>query len=87
MALLFTTKSDKLTLQEIVVNSHSQPDDSQSPIPVQHLKQRCRTLAKACSPHTQIVTPRHERTEISYKCICSDLNIQELSCPLLATPE
>ena len=45
-------QSDKIALQEIIVDSHSQPDDSQSPIPVQRLKQRRRTLAEACSPDT-----------------------------------
>ena len=77
-------QSDKLAPQEIIVDSHSQPDDSQSPIPVQCLKQRRRILAEACSPHTLMVTPRHERTEISYKSITSDLNIQKLSCPSLS---
>ena len=66
-------QSDKLAPQEIIIDSHSQPDDSQSPIPVQRLKRRCRTLAGACSLHTKMVTPRHERTEISHKSIWSDL--------------
>ena len=77
-------KSDELTQQEIVVSSQSQPDDSQSPIPVQRLKRRRRTLAEACSPHTQMVTPRHESTEDTYKAICNELDIQELSCTFLS---
>ena len=77
-------KSDELTQQEIVVSSQSQPDDSQSPIPVQRLKRRRRTLAEACSPHTQMVTPRHESTEDTYKAICNELDIQELSCTSLS---
>ena len=77
--------SEQLSPQEIVVTTRTcDQNQSQSPIPVQCHKRRRRTLMEACSPHTQMVVPRHEIIENTYTAIVSELNLQELTCPSLS---
>ena len=75
-------KSEELSLQELVITTCACDQDRfQSPIPVQRQKRRRRTIIEACSPHTQMVVPRHEVIKSTYTTITSDLNLQELTCP------